>query len=158
MVRLSVESHKRVPVLPSLFQPMHLVSGVDDSDKSTHVDTICFGNVASTIDHTAKSQLEGSIQFGHSIAEAYSNSPIAGRDEVKMTGDDYFWKQRFQNMDHAADGIKKFNLMAEHKQNIIHEDLGHQKLDAMTAHEILKEATAVTDADIQKELRGGEEL
>lgn len=132
--------------------------GVDDSDKSTHTSTIRFGNVASAIDHTAKTQLEGCIEFGEKIASAYSNSPIAARDGVKMTGDDYFRKQNFQNMDHAADGILKFKLTDIHKQNIVQEDLGRAKMDNMTAFDLVTAATAITDAEIQKELKSGEEL
>ena len=80
--------------------------------------------VEPAIDHKAKTQFEGTKNMAVEIASAYSNSPLAQHNGMKMTANDWIRKEEFQNMDHAADGKKKLSHCAEWKKEVITEDLG----------------------------------
>ncbi|KAE9407126.1 hypothetical protein BT96DRAFT_809788, partial [Gymnopus androsaceus JB14] len=82
----------------------------NDDDPSTWTYTSCFAEAVPVLDHTAKQQLEGLEQLGKKIADTYPNSTLAQCDGKKMDGDDYFWKQTFQNMDHASNCYEHFIL------------------------------------------------
>jgi len=85
--------------------------------------------VEPAIDHKAKTQFEGKKKtMAIEIASAYSISPLAQHDGMKMTVGDWIRKEEFQNMDHAADGKKKLSHCAEWKKEVITEDLGRSVL------------------------------
>ncbi|KAE9388142.1 hypothetical protein BT96DRAFT_947827 [Gymnopus androsaceus JB14] len=129
----------------------------NDDDSSTWTYTTHFAEAVPALDHTAKRQLEGSEQLGKKIADTYSNSPLAQRDGKKMDGDDYFWKQTFQNMDHASDGKKKFKLTDEKKAQILHRDLEDiVKAAKKTADELTTQERGAIAMDLLEQRIGKE--
>ncbi|PPQ90650.1 hypothetical protein CVT25_006633 [Psilocybe cyanescens] len=122
--------------------------GIDDSDMSTWTNHIRFVQVEPALDHTAKTQFKGSKDLASKIAMAYLESPLSERDGMKIETNDWMHKEEFQNMDHAADGKKKFKLTAEWKEEVICEDLGEKAMDEMDADEIMQAMLSIPQEDI----------
>ena len=141
--KITYEAHHATLAVPS-YAP-----GVDDTDVSTWSSCIRFIEVEPALDHTAKTQFEGTKHLASRIAIAYSESPLSGRDGTKMDTKDWIRKEEFQNMDHAADGKKKFKLTAEWKEEVISEDLGEKAMEDMDADEILQAMLSIPQEDIE---------
>lgn len=122
---------------------------VDDSDKSTWTNQTRFVTVEPALDHKSKTQFEGTKELAGKVATFYSNSPLAGRDNMKMEVNDWIRKEEYQNMDHAADGKKKLTLCQEWKKEVVVEDLGRKALDALESGQFLSALTSLTQAEIE---------
>ncbi|KAF8803000.1 hypothetical protein BYT27DRAFT_7244470 [Phlegmacium glaucopus] len=140
--KITYEAHHATLAVPS-YAP-----GVDDSDVSTWTSCIQFIEVEPALNHTAKTQFDGTKHLASRIATAYSECPLSGRNGTKMDTKDWVQKEEFQNIDHAADGKKKFNLTAEWKEEVICEDLGEKAMDDMDADEILRAMFSIPQEDI----------
>ncbi|PCH35781.1 hypothetical protein WOLCODRAFT_20162 [Wolfiporia cocos MD-104 SS10] len=92
--------------------------GVDDTDPSTWTYQTRFAEVAPALDHTAQRQFHGSQIIAEKIASTYCNSPLAAHDRQTMDAQDWMRKQVMQNMDHAADGKKKFRISPDTRHKI----------------------------------------
>ncbi|KAF8160043.1 hypothetical protein B0H34DRAFT_629894, partial [Crassisporium funariophilum] len=140
--KVTYEAHHVTLAVPS-YQP-----GVDNSDTSTWTNSIRFVQVEPALDHTAKTQFEGSKDLTSKIATAYSNSPLSEQDGAKMEMNDWIRKEEFMGMDHAADGKKKFKLTAEWKEEVACEDLGEKAMDLMDADEIMQAMLSIPEEDV----------
>ncbi|KAJ7577567.1 hypothetical protein C8J56DRAFT_798623 [Mycena floridula] len=142
--RITVES-RHITVHSASYGP-----GVDDSDMSTWSHNTRFLEVQPALDHTAQRQFEGTREAAQRIADVYSRSPLAAKEQRVMTEDDYFRKKLGENKDHAADGKKAFKLSAEHKQDIVRKDLGRKKIDDMEVNELLEAMLSITDEEVHE--------
>ncbi|RDB18250.1 hypothetical protein Hypma_000601 [Hypsizygus marmoreus] len=120
----------------------------DDSDRSTWTQQLRFVDVSPAVDHTAQSQFENGQHLAARIMKTYSDSPLASRDGATMETDDYIRKQIFQNMDHAADGKKKFALNGEWKKAVLFKDLGLKEMETMDLDDVLKLLVSLTEEEI----------
>ena len=109
--------------------------------------------VEPALDHTAKTQFEGTKEMASRIATAYSSSPLAERDGAKMETDDYIRKNEFQNMDHASDGRKKLSHCREWKKEVITEDTGTRIMKALESGEFVSSMSSLTPAEIEETRR-----
>ena len=141
--KITYEAHHATLAVPS-YAP-----GVDNSDASTWTSRIWFIKVEPALDHTAKTQFDGTKHLASRIATTYSESPLSGRDGMKMDTKDWIHKEEFQNMDHAADGKKKFNLTAEWKEEVICEDLGEKAMEDMDTDEIIQAILSIPREEIE---------
>jgi hypothetical protein len=106
--------------------------------------------MAPAVDHTAKTQFNGSKALAEQIATIYSESPLANRDGKRMDVEDYARKSDFQNMDHAADGKLKHKLFGSWKKNILYEDMGASIAENMDTEELLSALVSITDEEIKQ--------
>jgi hypothetical protein len=65
-----------------------------------------------------------------------------------METNDWIHKEEFQNMDHAADGKKKFKLSAEWKEEVICEDFGEKAMDEMDADDIIQAMLSILQEEV----------
>ncbi|CAA7269364.1 unnamed protein product [Cyclocybe aegerita] len=140
--KITYESH-HVTILAPTYK-----LGVDDTDKSTWSHQVRFVDLEPALDHTAKTQFEGTKNLASRIASTYSNSPLSQRDGTKMETNDWIRKEEFQNMDHVSDGKKKLRFCQEWKEEVIHEDLGEKVLEEMDPSAIIQAMLAIQPADI----------
>ncbi|KAF9528451.1 hypothetical protein CPB83DRAFT_766593 [Crepidotus variabilis] len=123
---------------------------VDDSDSSTWTHRTRFVTVEPAVDHTGKTQFEGTQHLAAEIAAAYSDSPLAKGDGKTMSADDWIRKEEFQNMDHAADGKKKLEFCTKWKKEVLTEDLGNDLLDYLETGELHSRLASLSDEDLAK--------
>ncbi|CAA7263672.1 unnamed protein product [Cyclocybe aegerita] len=136
--KITYESH-HVTILAPTYK-----LGVDDTDKLTWSHQVRFIDLEPALDHTAKTQFEGTKNLASRIVSAYSNSPLSQRDGTKMETNDWIQKEEFQNMDHASDGKKKLRFCQEWKEEVIHKDLGEKVLEEMDLSASLRKAKFLT--------------
>ncbi|KAF7361574.1 hypothetical protein MSAN_01191400 [Mycena sanguinolenta] len=142
---ITVESRHVTLLVPS-YDP-----NVDDSDQSTWQHQTRFVEVAPALDHTAKRQFEGTMEAVKRIADTYTRSPLAVRQQKVMEANDYWRKKLGESKDHAADGKKEFALSAEYKKQIVIRDLGRavmEEEDVQTAR-ILLMMLQINDDDLR---------
>jgi hypothetical protein len=63
------------------------------------------------------------------IADAYTRSPVAAKDQQTMEKDDYLRKKMGEMKDHAADGKKGFKISAGEKRDVVIRDLGRSAME-----------------------------
>ncbi|KAJ6462958.1 hypothetical protein C8R45DRAFT_1177843, partial [Mycena sanguinolenta] len=103
------------------------------------------------LDHTAERQFEGTQEAVARIADVYSRSPLAARDQRTMEIDDYYRKKDGELKDHAADGKKECQISAAYKQDVVMRDLGQAVLDDIenpALARILKTLPMISDQDL----------
>lgn len=91
------------------------------------------------------------MEAAHRIADTYSRSPVAARDQRIMDKNDYWRKKLGENKDHAADGKKEFKLSAAHKEDIVIRDIGRAAMDDadVDTSYILLTILNITDDELQ---------
>ncbi|KAJ7049315.1 hypothetical protein C8F01DRAFT_1093502 [Mycena amicta] len=102
-------------------------------------------------DHTAQTQFEGDVDTGAGAINAYRKSPIYDAKEAPIDNDDFLRKQNRQNLDHAADGKKKVDLMREGRQRVAEKDLGKAKFTKMEELDQFNAAGHVNDKALENE-------
>jgi len=140
--KVTYECHHVTMPVPSY------LPGVDDSDETTWTPKTRFVTVEPALDHTAKTQFEGTKSMATAIASAYSNSPLAARDGTTMERDDYIRKNEFQNMDHASDGKKKLSLCKEWKQEVVLQDSGREIFNSLESGDFQTSLSTLSEEDI----------
>ncbi|GBE89365.1 hypothetical protein SCP_1600260 [Sparassis crispa] len=112
--------------------------------------TLAVPKVAPALDHTAQRQFKGSQQLAEKISQTYSNSPLATHEGQSMETNDWIRKQVMQNMDHAADGKKKFKLCQDWKEDVTHRDLGRERMDVLSSAELVTAICSISADDIRQ--------
>jgi hypothetical protein len=102
---------------------------VDDSDEATWETRTRFVDVEPALDHTAQRQFDGTMEAAGRIADAYTRSPVAAKDQQTMEKDDYLRKKMGEMKDHAADGKKGFKISAGEKRDVVIRDLGRSAME-----------------------------
>ncbi|KAF8152947.1 hypothetical protein B0H34DRAFT_677181 [Crassisporium funariophilum] len=149
--KVTYEVHHVTMSVPS-YQP-----GINDSDKSTWTYHTRFVEVEPALDHTAKTQFNGTKDLASRIATAYLESPLSDRDGVKMETDDWIRKEEFAHADHAADGKKKVRLCGEWKEEVACQDLGEKAMDSMDPDEILRAMLSIPQEEVDAVRSAGHE-
>ncbi|KAJ7607525.1 hypothetical protein FB45DRAFT_1131324 [Roridomyces roridus] len=120
---INLES-RHIALLGPSYEP-----GVDVSDRSLWTRQLRFLEVAPALDHTGQRQFEGTMEASERIADVYTRSPLAAREQRTMEKNDYWRKKIGENKDHAADGKKAFKLSAEYKKDVVLRDLGRKTME-----------------------------
>lgn len=91
------------------------------------------------------------MEAANRIANTYSRSPIASRDQRIMDRNDYWRKKIGESKDHAAEGKKSFKVSAAHKKEIVTRDMGRAAMDEtdFTTSLLLLTMLKITDEDLQ---------
>lgn len=88
--------------------------------------------VQSTVDHTAKTQVEIWENIVSQLTTGFNASPLAQRLKKSLSTKDIKRKWRGFNGDHAADFVKKARLIGELKLEVILQDLGYEVLASLS--------------------------
>lgn len=132
------------------YESQHIAFKNPNSRKiATHVLRVF--NVASSIDHTSETQVEGWKNRITSLADLFNRSPFALRHNQSLFSLEFARKLKGMNGDHAADQKKTFALMGAWKYWMTLLDLGSAKLRSTPVPEIVDlvnsaHATKITNA------------
>ncbi|KAJ7578909.1 hypothetical protein C8J56DRAFT_1110943 [Mycena floridula] len=142
---LTVESRHFTFLAPS-YAP-----GVNNSDKSTWTYQTWFVEAAHALDHTAERQVQGTEEAVTRIADVFSRSPLAEREEKTMELDDFYRRKVGEMKDHAADGKKGFKISKERKKEVVQRDLGKKALDStsVSADHVIEILLSITDKELE---------
>lgn len=91
------------------------------------------------------------MEAANRIADTYTRSPVAARDQRIMDKNDYWRKKMGECKDHAADGKKEFKLSAAHKKAIAIRDLGRTSMEEADVETglILLTVLGIADEELQ---------
>lgn len=104
--------------------------------------------MASSIDHTSETQVEGWKNRIISLADLFNRSPLALRQNQSLFSSEFARKLKGMNGDHAADQKKTFGLMGAWKHRMTLLDLGSSKLCSAPVPEIVELVNSAHTAKI----------
>ncbi|KAJ3012717.1 hypothetical protein NUW54_g1789 [Trametes sanguinea] len=84
--------------------------------------------VASSVDHTSETQLQGWQQTLHGLVQAYNQSPLAQRDGGALALEDCITKLAGMSGDHASDQLKTHGLVRNWKREMTYLVLGRDRI------------------------------
>ncbi|KAJ3505373.1 hypothetical protein NMY22_g17609 [Coprinellus aureogranulatus] len=116
------------PTLPSSATEHHTGNWVQ---RSLGVDT--------SVDHSSETQHAGLKERLGQISETFENSPLATRHGLKFQPDDFIYKARGSNGDHAADQKKNHKISRSWKEEVTETRIGTEAVLALPVPERLAE-------------------
>lgn len=93
--------------------------------------------VGTSVNHTSATQVDGLKQRLHELAEIFNNSPLAKREGLRFTPDDFAYRLIGTSGDHAADQKKSHEILRVWHMEIILQRLGEEALFQMDVGRLL---------------------
>ncbi|KAJ3559082.1 hypothetical protein NP233_g11354 [Leucocoprinus birnbaumii] len=106
--------------------------------------------VGTSIDHTSETQMNGLRKRLEDIAAIFNSSPLAKREALSFSPDDFAYRLIGTSGDHAADQQKSHRLLALWRMDVILQRMGEEALFAMDPMQLVEVLLPFKQAQVAK--------